>query len=123
MKQSSSSFVYASILVLSSSSASLPCFVHFAHEYTEVDSFQRAVDFYIRMMMGHGFRTTGEKVGWKINTRTDYSARVFLFLGSRRCRPAGSCTAVRSQPMGAFNTYCICTLFGAEQNNSTGGLV
>lgn len=33
--------------------------------YTETDSFQRAVDFYARMMMGHGFRTTGEKVGWK----------------------------------------------------------
>ena len=32
---------------------------------TETDSFQRATDFYIRMMMGHGFRTTGEKVGWK----------------------------------------------------------
>ena len=31
----------------------------------ETDSFQRAVNFYIRMMMGHGFRTTGEKVGWK----------------------------------------------------------
>ncbi len=31
----------------------------------EKDSFQRAVNFYIRMMMGHGFRTTGEKVGWK----------------------------------------------------------
>ena len=30
--------------------------------YTETDSFQRAVDFYARMMMGHGFRTTGEKV-------------------------------------------------------------
>ncbi len=34
-------------------------------QYTETDSFQRAVDFYARMMMGHGFRTTGEKVGWK----------------------------------------------------------
>lgn len=32
---------------------------------TETDPFQRAVDFYARMMMGHGFRTTGEKVGWK----------------------------------------------------------
>lgn len=32
---------------------------------TETDSFQRAVNFYIRLMMGHGFRTTGEKVGWK----------------------------------------------------------
>lgn len=37
----------------------------FARQYTETDRFQRAVDFYVRMMMGHGFRTTGEKVGWK----------------------------------------------------------
>ncbi len=34
-------------------------------QYTEKDPFRRAVNFYIRMMMGHGFRTTGEKVGWK----------------------------------------------------------
>lgn len=37
----------------------------FADWNTETDGFQRAVNFYIRMMMGHGFRTTGEKVGWK----------------------------------------------------------
>lgn len=37
----------------------------FQKQYTETDSFQRAVYFYIRMMMGHGFRTTGEHVGWK----------------------------------------------------------
>lgn len=36
-----------------------------AAQYSETDPFKRAVDFYIRMMMGHGFRTTGEKVGWK----------------------------------------------------------
>lgn len=29
------------------------------------DSFDRAVNFYIRLNMGHGFRTNGEKVGWK----------------------------------------------------------
>lgn len=34
-------------------------------QHTETDSFQRAVDFYARLMMGHGFRLTGEKVGWK----------------------------------------------------------
>lgn len=39
-----------------------------AAQYTETDSFQRAVDFYARMMMGHGFRTTGEKVDWKTDT-------------------------------------------------------
>ena len=36
-----------------------------AAQRTEEDPFRRAVDFYIRMMMGRGFRTTGEKVGWK----------------------------------------------------------
>lgn len=29
------------------------------------DSLGRAVNFYIRLNMGHGLRTTGEKVGWK----------------------------------------------------------
>lgn len=37
----------------------------FERRYTETDSFQRAVYFYIRMMMGHGFRSSGGKVGWK----------------------------------------------------------
>ena len=29
------------------------------------DSFEKAVNFDIRLNMGHGFRTTGDKVGWK----------------------------------------------------------
>ena len=29
------------------------------------DSLQQAVNFYIRLNQGHGFRTNGEKVGWK----------------------------------------------------------
>lgn len=29
------------------------------------DPFEKALNFYIRLNMGHGFRTTGEKVGWK----------------------------------------------------------
>lgn len=29
------------------------------------DSLEKAVNFYIRLNMGRGFRTTGEKVGWK----------------------------------------------------------
>lgn len=37
----------------------------FDEQGTEADPFQRAVNFYIRMMMGHGFRTNGERVGWK----------------------------------------------------------
>ena len=37
----------------------------FAKRYSEKDPLKRAVYFYIRMMMGHGFRTAGGKVGWK----------------------------------------------------------
>lgn len=29
------------------------------------DPFEKALNFYIRLNMGHGFRTSGEKVGWK----------------------------------------------------------
>lgn len=29
------------------------------------DSLEKAVNFYIRLNMGHGFRTNGERVGWK----------------------------------------------------------
>lgn len=29
------------------------------------DDFEKAVNFYIRLNMGYGFRTNGEKVGWK----------------------------------------------------------
>lgn len=29
------------------------------------DGLEKAVNFYIRLNMGHGFRTNGEKVGWK----------------------------------------------------------
>lgn len=32
---------------------------------TPDDSLGKAVNFYIRLNMGHGFRTNGEKVGWK----------------------------------------------------------
>lgn len=35
--------------------------------YTQVpeDPLEKAVNFYIRLNMGHGFRTNGERVGWK----------------------------------------------------------
>lgn len=36
-----------------------------AYKTVTGDSFERARNFYIRCNMGHGFRTTGEKVGWK----------------------------------------------------------
>lgn len=37
----------------------------FEAQYIETDPLRRAADFCARMMQGHGFRTTGEKVGWK----------------------------------------------------------
>lgn len=47
------------------------------HRETE-DEFQRAVDTYIRLMMGHGSRITGEDNGWKIDLQgreANYAAR------------------------------------------------
>ncbi len=39
----------------------------YEHAFSSVpeDSLGKAVNFYIRLNMGHGFRTNGEKVGWK----------------------------------------------------------
>lgn len=37
----------------------------FAEQFTETDGLRRAVNFYIRTTMGHGFRTAGNMVGWK----------------------------------------------------------
>lgn len=39
--------------------------------YREVpeNKFEAALNFYIRLNMGHGFRTTGEKTGWKNDVR------------------------------------------------------
>lgn len=53
-----------------------------AAQYTETDPFQRAVDFYVRMMMGHGFRATGEKVGWK----NDVQGRQKAYAARHWCR-------------------------------------
>ncbi len=36
-----------------------------AYEKLPTDSLEQAVNFYIKLNMGHGFRTTGERVGWK----------------------------------------------------------
>jgi len=36
-----------------------------AYENKARQNYERARNFYIRLNMGHGFRTTGEKVGWK----------------------------------------------------------
>lgn len=36
-----------------------------AFQKSPEDKFEAALNFYIRLNMGHGFRTTGERVGWK----------------------------------------------------------
>lgn len=51
-------------------------------QHTEADPFQRAVNFYARMMMGHGFRTTGEKVGWK----NDVQGREAAYAAGQWCK-------------------------------------
>ena len=53
-----------------------------AAQRTETDPFQRAVDLYTRLMMGHGFRLTGEKVGWK----RDVQGREAAYAASGWCK-------------------------------------
>jgi len=36
-----------------------------AYQEIQEDKYEAALNFYIRLNMGHGFRTTGKKVGWK----------------------------------------------------------
>lgn len=45
-------------------------------------SIEKAVLFYIRLNMGHGFRTTGEKVGWKV----DIQGREKAYAAADWCR-------------------------------------
>lgn len=50
------------------------------------DSFERAVNFYVRLNMGHGFRTNGEKVGWKNDVKgreRAYAAKEWCALPER----------------------------------------
>lgn len=47
------------------------------------DSLQKAVNFYIRLNMGHGYRTNGEKVGWRNDVQgreRAYAARDWCIL-------------------------------------------
>ena len=46
------------------------------------DSFGRAVNFYVRLNMGQGFRTNGEKVGWK----NDVQGRERAYASQDWCR-------------------------------------
>ena len=76
------------------------------------DSFERAVNFYIRLNMGHGFRTTGEKVGWKNDVQgreRAYAARDWCSLPGRIMEAAERLRGVQieNRPavelMGRFN--------------------
>lgn len=45
------------------------------------DKFQAALNFYIRLNMGHGYRTNGEKVGWK----NDIQGREYAYAAQDWC--------------------------------------
>lgn len=55
----------------------------FDTQHIEIDPVQRALNFCARMMQGHGFRTSGEKVGWKNDVQgreRAYAARAWTEL-------------------------------------------
>lgn len=68
----------------------------FAARLTETDSFQRAANFYIQMMMGHGFRTTGEKVGWK----NDVQGREKAYAATYWCKTPSVIFEAAERPRG-----------------------
>lgn len=50
--------------------------------HTITDDYERALNLYTRMMMGHGFRCTGEKIGWK----NDVQGREKSYAASQWCK-------------------------------------
>lgn len=67
-------------------------------------SFEKAVNFYIRLNMGHGFRTNGEKVGWKNDVQgreRAYAAREWCILPDRILQAAERLRGVQIECMDA----------------------
>ena len=70
------------------------------------DPFGRAVNFYIRLNMGHGFRTNGEKVGWKndvVGRERAYAAREWCILPERIMQAAERLRGVQIENMDAID--------------------
>lgn len=69
------------------------------------DSLGRAVNFYIRCNMGHGFRTNGEKVGWKNDVQgreRAYAARDWCSLPEKIITAADRLRGVQIEHMDAL---------------------
>ena len=68
------------------------------------DPYERATAFYIRLNMGHGFRTNGEKVGWKNDVQgreRAYAAREWCVLPERILQAAERLRGVQIECMDA----------------------
>lgn len=68
------------------------------------DPYERATAFYIRLNMGHGFRTNGEKVGWKNDVQgreRAYAAREWCILPDRILQAAERLRGVQIECMDA----------------------
>lgn len=69
------------------------------------DSLQKAVNFFIRLSMGHGFRTTGENVGWKNDVQgreRSYASRDWCSLPERVMQAAERLRGVQIENMPAL---------------------
>ncbi|MCI8887956.1 MAG: DNA adenine methylase [Hungatella sp.] len=70
------------------------------------DKLERAVNFFIRLSMGHGFRTNGEKVGWKNDVQgreRAYAARDWCDLPRRILEAAERLRGVQIECMPAVD--------------------
>jgi DNA adenine methylase len=76
-----------------------------AYESLPTDSLQKALYFYIKCNMGHGFRTTGEKVGWKNDVKgreRAYAARDWTNLPDKIMQAAERLRGVQIENMDAI---------------------
>lgn len=77
------------------------------------DSFEKAVNFYIRLNMGHGFRTNGEKVGWKNDVQgreRAYASQDWCNLPGKIMQAAERLRGVQIENMPAVDLYSALTI-------------
>ena len=76
-----------------------------AYEKIPEDKFEAALNFYIRLNMGHGFRTSGERVGWKNDVQgreRSYASREWCNLPKKIMQAAERLRGVQIENMPAI---------------------
>lgn len=74
-----------------------------AYQKEPENDLEKAVLFYTRLNMGHGFRTQGEKVGWKL----DIQGRERAYAAADWCKIPGRTDKLRTERAAAPGSYMV----------------